>query len=192
MSFLISSGRELENRVSGKISNLGNFIDERMETGFTRPLVDLVEIVVGVYLPPFVQRSPEMTALVEATVEHVTWVNDIQSWNKEQLASDPHNIVTVLRHHEGCSLAEAVDRTTERLAKNIHTFLEMEERLFVRFPDFVGDLRRFTGGVRRLLIGHCLWYGQTERYRVLSPVEPCGTLTSFVEPVLVTTYARSA
>jgi hypothetical protein len=125
-----------------------------------------------------------MQTLRHAAEDYVDWVNDLYSWNKERLADDPHNLVTVLQHHEGCNLQEAVRRSCRMIASAARIVIEMGERLPALFPEHVRGMERYTINIHHWLGGYCNWYGITRRYDVPAPNREDEQLSHLIKPRL--------
>jgi len=126
----------------------------------------MIEYVNHRFLPPSVALSQELRAIREAAGNQISWVNDIYSWNKEYMAHDPHNLISVLQHHKQCSLSEAASEACHMIARVSEAFLDMAERLPARFPEYADHLRHYVAGLSWWMGGDRLWYDITPRYDV--------------------------
>jgi hypothetical protein len=178
--------QERENFVQGAVPDLASYIAMREHTGFTHILLDMIDIVDQIFLPPFIYHCPDMHNLIHAAVEHVNWVNDLHSWNKETLAGDPNNIITVLQHAERYSVQEAIEWTSQRIRECVWTITKTKGRLLLRFPAHTKDLHLFVASVQRFLIGDYLWYETTDRYLVEPPAGTEEIPFYLIRPILVT------
>lgn len=186
-NYIMAHEEEIENRSTGVIPDLESYQKLRTNTGMPGCLVDLVEYSEHFFFPPSVILSPEMQMLRKAACDHVIWVNDVFSRNKESFVNDPHNLITVLQHDEQCSLPEAVEKTCQMISSAARTVLEMEEHLPTLFPDYADNLRRYAVSLKRLDAGNCLWHSISSRYTVAPPAETDETtLLYLVKPVIVT------
>lgn len=184
-SYLLSQVSEVENRAYKRVPDLKTYLALRRSTGMEPALLDLVEYDEGLFLPSSIVLSPEMQTLRHAAEDYVDWVNDLYSWNKERLVDDPHNLVTVLQHHERCDLQAAVRRSCRMIASAARIALEMRERLSAFFPEHARDLERYTISVHHWLGGYCHWYGVTRRYDVPTSKRGDDHLSHLIKPFLV-------
>ncbi|HWS84743.1 MAG TPA: hypothetical protein VN207_10865 [Ktedonobacteraceae bacterium] len=186
-NYIMAHADETDNRVKGVIPDLESYHVLRSNTGMPRCLVDLVEYAEHFFLPPSVLLSPEMQMLCEAAGNHVIWVNDVFSRNKESLANDPHNLITVLQHDEQCSVPEAVEKACQMISSAARTVLEMGERLPTLFPDYANNLQRYVADLKSFDAGNCSWHCISPRYEVALPAETDETTTLYlVKPIVVT------
>lgn len=183
--YLLSQASEVENRALKRVPDLESYLVLRRHTGMEPAPLDLVEYDEGLFLPSSIASSPEMRTMRHAAEDYVDWINDLYSWNKERLVEDPHNLVTVLQHQEGCDLQEAVGRSCRMIASAARIALEMGERLPVLFPAHARGVERYTISVQDWLGGYCHWYGITRRYDVPT-LETAGEhLSHLIRPHLV-------
>src|SRR5260370_42001551 len=186
-NYIVAHANEIENRVKGVIPDLESYCVLREDTGMPRCLVDLVEYAEGFFLPPSVVLSPEMQMLCEAAGNHVIWVNDVFSRNKESFVNDPHNLITVLQHDEQCSIPEAVEKTCQMISSAARTVLEIGERLSTLFPDHADNLGRYVESLKMLCAGNCSWHSISPRYEVALPAEIDETTPLYlIRPMVVT------
>ncbi len=186
-NYIIAHGEEIENRSRGLIPGLESYNRIRRNTGMAGCLVDLVEYAERCFLPPSVVLSSEIQLLREAASNHMIWVNDVFSRNKESLANDPHNIIIVLQHGEQCSVPEAVEKTCQMISSAAKTVLEIEKRLSTLFSDYADGLRRYVESLKRADAGNCSWHSISSRYTVEPLAETDETtLLYLIKPVIVT------
>lgn len=170
-NYIISHVEEVENRVKGCIPELEYYKILRINTGMPRCLVNLVEYAENFFLPSSVIIQPEVQMLSEAVGNHVIWVNDVYSRNKESFVNDPHNLITILAYHEQCSVPEAVEKACQMISSAARTVMEMGERLPISFPDHAENLKRYVVSLKRLSAGNCSWHSISPRYEVVLPAE---------------------
>jgi hypothetical protein len=186
-NYIMAHMDEIKNRVRGVIPDLECYRVLRANTGMPGCLVDLVEYTEHFFLPPSVVLNPEMQMLREAASNHVIWVNDVFSRDKECFVNDPHNLITVLQHDEQCSIPEAVEKTCQIISSTARTVLEMGERLPTLFPDQADSLRRYVASLKRLDAGNCSWHSISSRYKVVPPAETDETAPLYlIRPIVVT------
>src|SRR5262249_1121782 len=134
--YFMAHARELEIWAQSTILDLETYTRLRLDTGFTLPLFDMIEYVDHRFLPPSVALSSQLQAIREAAGNQISWINDVYSWNKEYLAGDPHNLISVLQHHKQLSLSEAASEACQMITRVSEAFLEMVERLPADFPEY--------------------------------------------------------
>ncbi|KAG1751191.1 isoprenoid synthase domain-containing protein [Suillus lakei] len=105
----IAVAQQLDDYAEGRTLDLKSYITMRRDTSFCKPAFALIEYGAQIDLPGEVVSHPVIIAMEEATNDHVAWVNDLFSYNKEQSRHDTHNIVPVLMLEQGLDLQGAVD-----------------------------------------------------------------------------------
>ncbi len=125
------------------------------------PFLDLVELAHGFALPRVVCGDPTMMKLRLRTARIIAYANDVFSYEKERRAGDPNNLVHVLRHHDGYSIAGAVDRVVRLHDRELELFRrEAASTPFAGIPH-VGD---FLEGHRAWMRGALDWQRMSRRY----------------------------
>jgi len=186
-NFIMGHESEIENRARKVIPDLESYYILRNKTGMPGCLVDLVEYTERFFFPPSVVLDPAIQMLREAAGNHVVWVNDVFSRDKESIVNDPHNLITVLEHDEQCSLRQAVEKACQMISSAAETVLEMGERLPTLFPDHAENLQRYIASLKRLNAGNCSWHSISPRYKVSLPEETNETTTLYlIKPIVVT------
>jgi Terpene synthase family 2, C-terminal metal binding len=117
-----------------------------------------------VKLPPEVLNHPIVRRLQASTSKCVGWANDIFTYEKELAQGEVHNIVAALMSSESLPLEEAVQRACEEHDREVHAFIEAEQKL----PSFGAaddDVQRYVVMLRSWIRGHLDWSVETGRYR---------------------------
>lgn len=159
-AFLHTYALESAERQSGRRPTIDAYLAHRRDTAGTRWCADLMEVAVGADLPEHVRRQPAYQALKDAAAEHCGLVNDIHSAGKEAATGQIHNAVSLMMHHGGQSLEEAIRVVNDMATDCVHAFDEAARAL----PESDG-LDRWVTGVRRLVRGNVDWHLESERYR---------------------------
>ncbi|GJE99678.1 terpenoid synthase [Phanerochaete sordida] len=137
----------------------------RRSSGFAMGLA-LVEYAEGLDLPEDVSAARPLAQLREVTVDLMIWIHEIASYNTQQAADDPYNVVSVLSTENGISLQAAMRRAGERVKELIAQFLVHEATLAQCSwgPYTDRDVRVYVVGLRDGAVGTAHWVYECERY----------------------------
>ncbi|KAG2128275.1 isoprenoid synthase domain-containing protein [Suillus clintonianus] len=82
--YFIAGAKEVDNRAKGHIHDLESYVTFRRDASGCKFCFVLIEYAAQIYLPDEVVSRPVMMATEDAANDHVSWVNDIFSYNVEQ------------------------------------------------------------------------------------------------------------
>ncbi|MFG1999820.1 terpene synthase family protein [Spirillospora sp. NPDC048911] len=82
-------------------------------------LLDLIEPVLGVELPPRLLGTSPWKTVAEGTADVLAWSNDLASYGKETARGDVHNHVVVLAAARGLEPAQAADRVVDHIVDRV-------------------------------------------------------------------------
>lgn len=91
------------NRNESRMLSVAEYWRLREATGFTGPILDLVERLARAEVAQRAFESEPLRAMRKLTIDVVDASQDILSLDKEEAAGDPHNLVLVMEreHHTG-------------------------------------------------------------------------------------------
>ncbi|MEU1626337.1 hypothetical protein ABZ746_13630 [Streptomyces sp. NPDC020096] len=121
-----SSYATLIDRVSGRTPPLAEYMERRRYDIKMLPCADLLEITEHIDLPEYVRHLPALESLHNLTADYAGLVNDLVSGEKDLAAGGAHNVMTVLRAQEHCTMQEAIDRTGEMATACVRAYLAAE------------------------------------------------------------------
>ncbi|KAG1886736.1 isoprenoid synthase domain-containing protein [Suillus subluteus] len=107
--FFIAGAKEVDNRAKKHIHDLESYITFRRDTSGCKFCFVLIEYAAQIDLPDEVMSHPIMMAVEDAANDHISWSNDIFSYNVEQSRHDTHSLIAVLMRERGLDLQGAVD-----------------------------------------------------------------------------------
>ncbi|MFD9010390.1 terpene synthase family protein [Streptomyces sp. NPDC059552] len=151
---------EVTARHENRIPSLKEYLAHRREAAGTGWCADLVEVVVDVDLPDKVRQSHAYQAMKDAAAEHCGLLNDMHSMGKERGTGQIHNAVTLVQHHQDCSLEEALHQVNDLATACVH---RMEQAMQELSAHPAAGL--WARGVRDLVRGNYDWHFESERYR---------------------------
>lgn len=86
------------------------------------------------------------------------------SLRKELAHDDVHNLVIVLRHTQGLTLQQAVDRASEMLTEAVHRFEQTERTLLPFSLEREVVILKYVGNLKAWMRGNLDWSIETGRY----------------------------
>ncbi|MGB1275731.1 MAG: terpene synthase family protein [Nannocystaceae bacterium] len=141
------------------------YVEIRTQDSAVMACFNLFQVAVGIDLPDAVVRSPKVLELSRYAILHISFLNDLVSYDKEVTRSGyPFNLLHVLMVHEGIDLAEAANRVIQQLNLYITQFVRLEGELagtIAKYP----DLGRYLGVIKSWVAGNLAFSLQSERYR---------------------------
>ncbi|MEU2718778.1 terpene synthase family protein [Streptomyces sp. NPDC007205] len=152
----------------GRLLGLEEFRGYRQLAVGMYMFLDLAEIVAAVTLPDELRYAPPLLEMRRAVAEHVAFLNDLFSADKECGHGFGYNLVLITERVHQCDRDTAVDRANAIVTGTVHNFLDARHRLSV-------DLCRNSLGVRQVamsysdaltcvLRGNFDWHFQCQRY----------------------------
>jgi hypothetical protein len=147
--------------------SLNDYIMMWQKSSATLSVLMLIEVAQGYVLTAEEIHDPRVHALQDMSVALGGWCNDIISYNKEAFRqvhfSFPviQNLVPVLAHDRGCSLAEAVTEAAEMHDRAMHRMSELSTQVRGQ----VGrNLVRYIDGLCHWVRGNLQWHLTAGRY----------------------------
>jgi hypothetical protein len=165
-SFFVAVAKHVDDRAKGNMYDLASYITLRRDTVAMRPCCSLIEFAAGIDLPDEVVSHPVFKAMEDAANDHVSWTNDIFSYNKEQSrGSAPwENIVSVLMHDRGLDLQGAMDYAGQMCKDAIQRF----ESNCAILPSWDEEVDRQVAiqveALQNFMAGNLHWHLDAPRY----------------------------
>ena len=160
--YITGVAQEARDRNAGHIRDIEDFLDLRRRTvaGFVvaagnYPLKDISDELLD---------HPVMHRLEELVTDFVIYENDLFSYQKEEAASEPHNMLTTYMHAGNASIQEAIDWSGEQIDKVVKEFIELSQHHFWKDPAFDQDAHEYILGLGWMIRGHNAWCFEGERY----------------------------
>lgn len=146
-------------RTTATMPPVWEYLLHRHENSFL-PCMVLVDPVAGYELPPAEFADPRVRRVFSLAGTASVLVNDLYSMAKEDPTDT--NLPRVIAAEEGCSLAEAVDRSVAIHDELMHTFEAEAVALYLTGSPM---LQRFLAGIWAWLGGSREWHAGSARYR---------------------------
>ncbi|MFB7665993.1 family 2 encapsulin nanocompartment cargo protein terpene cyclase [Kitasatospora sp. NPDC056138] len=148
-------------RIGGRPPAVWEYLANRQMNSFL-PCMTLVDVMGGYELPAQVYGAPEVRrATLQAALASVL-LNDVYSMHKEDGAQGvEYNLPTVIAAEDGCTSAEAVQRSADLHNELVHSFEASAAAL-----SLTGDpvLTRYLGALWAWLGGNKEWHAGSPRY----------------------------
>ncbi|WP_369638191.1 hypothetical protein [Nocardia sp. JMUB6875] len=160
--WLLGCTWESNNTEQGIIPTLADYTAIRMWTIGSWIFAAFAEIVDDFQLPGEVRSAPAVRAVAEATFLLVGWDNDVLSYAKELRESTTDaNILSVLMHHNRCSLEQALISETAMRDRVMTLFLALHEQLSRGASP---ELQRYLDDLAHFIRGSIQCHDATPRY----------------------------
>ncbi|MEB3366687.1 terpene synthase family protein [Saccharopolyspora mangrovi] len=153
---------QIGNQAHGIMPPLNDYLAMRLGSCGGFPTMALLEIANEAEVPAAEMDHPAVRAASEAAVLTAGLDNDLHSYRREQ--RDRHadqNIITVLTHHEGISVDEALTSAVGLRDRIMHVFLRLNEQLL---PDASSELRTYLTCLAAGIRGNIDWALRVPRY----------------------------
>ncbi|KAG1725836.1 isoprenoid synthase domain-containing protein [Suillus lakei] len=162
--FFIAVTQQLDDYAEGRTLDLQSYITMRRDTSCCKPSFALAEYAAQIDLPDEVVSHPVIMAMEEATNDHISWVNDLLSFNKEQSRHDMHNIVPVLMLEQGLDLQGAVDCASRLVAGAVKRFEDNRAILPLWGEEIDRQVALYVEGMQNWMVGSLHWHCGCLRY----------------------------
>ncbi|MFE9017981.1 terpene cyclase [Streptomyces sp. NPDC007808] len=133
---------------------------------------DVAEWTYGFELPVTVAAHPLLRRLRLAATDAIAFMNDIHSYEREMSRREAHNLVSVLRRHEGLSSRAAVAKASGMAREALDRFLRLRgdvpavcDALPLSHAEAAAAFR-FVEGIGDWIRGNHDWAVRSGRYRV--------------------------
>lgn len=158
-----SKALEAEQRASGRVLDVPEYVALRRVTGAPYPYADLAELAEHARVPEAVRESREWNAVLDAFADVFLGIQDICSCAKEVATGDDLNLAAVIQRTEGCTLQEALERSDRWVTERARAFEDQTARLPSRCTALgldeleTAEVLRCVRGLEALLGGHLAW-----------------------------------
>jgi 5-epi-alpha-selinene synthase len=116
---------------------------------------------------PTLGREPLVRELERIANNHISWVNDIFSLDRERAHGQTANLVVALASSEGLSLAQALDRAIELCNAEMEAFTRLESQLQQLGID---GAEPYVTAIARWIRGSIDWHVGAARYVQAQPL----------------------
>ncbi|MFD4356351.1 family 2 encapsulin nanocompartment cargo protein terpene cyclase [Nocardia sp. NPDC058518] len=166
--WFIALGAEAGWRTANRMPPVWEYLTNRQPHSFL-PCMAPIDAVGGYELSAADYADPAVRRVVTTAALAAQMVNDLYSMAREDLSGGREfNLPTVLAAEEGCSRAEAVQRTAQIHDELMHRF---EREAAPIAASGSPQLRRFLAGLWAWMGGNRAWHAGSRRYHDTAPGE---------------------
>ncbi|WP_446221857.1 family 2 encapsulin nanocompartment cargo protein terpene cyclase [Nocardia sp. IBHARD005] len=166
--WFIALGAEAGWRAAHRMPPVWEYLTNRQPHSFL-PCMAPIDAVGGYELSAADYADPAVRRVVTTAALAAQMVNDLYSMAREDLSGGREfNLPTVLAAEEGCSRAEAVQRTAQIHDELMHRF---EREAAPLAASGSPQLRRFLAGLWAWMGGNRAWHAGSRRYHDTTPGE---------------------
>ncbi|KAJ8489361.1 hypothetical protein ONZ45_g13624 [Pleurotus djamor] len=164
-SYLKTMKTEVEGREAHHTLSVKEYLVQRRYNSATMQCFDMVELGLGIDLPPFVYEDKHFLTAYHAAVDMVWLGNDICSYRMERnLGHAEHNVITVYMKELDLNIQAAFDHGGDEFKKLWMLFQSARSTLPSFGPELDVDVRRFLDACLEWVIGMIHWNYETPRY----------------------------
>jgi len=167
--------QEAKDRNPGYIRDIDSFMELRRHTAGGAICAALNFLFTDI--PDEILDHPTMRRLTELFVDVLIHENDIVSYQKEDAADEPHNMLTVYMHASKVSLQEAIDWSETEIDRCVEEFVQLQKQHFWNDPALDEVVGGYILGLGEVVKGHNSWAFERERYfgKDCAKVQECHT-----------------
>ncbi|KAG2120310.1 isoprenoid synthase domain-containing protein [Suillus cothurnatus] len=162
--FLIAATKEVDNRDKKHIHDLESYITLRRDTSGCKFCFVLVEYAAGIDLPDEVKSHPIMMATEDAANDHISWSNDICSYNVEQSRHDTYSLISMLMRERSLDLQGAVDYSGQMCKIAMQRFEDNRANLPSWGEEIDRQVAIYVQGLQDWIIANLHWSFESTRY----------------------------
>ncbi|KAG2128257.1 isoprenoid synthase domain-containing protein [Suillus clintonianus] len=162
--YFIAAAKEVDHPAKGHIHDLESYITFRRDTSGCKCCFALIEYAAQIDLPDEVVSHPVMMATEGAANDHVSWVNDICSYNVEQSRNVSHNLIALLMRERGLDLQDAVDYSGQMCKSAMQRFEDNRAILPSWGEEVDRQVAIYVQGLQDWIIANYHWSFESTRY----------------------------
>lgn len=163
--YLDATVHEAENRETGTILGLRDFMELRRGNSGVEVAFALIECILSIDLKPEVFDHPILSDLRRLAGNMLFAANDIYSYNKEQVGGHAaNNLITVIEEERGVELQGAFDVAGKFFEDYVQEFLRRKEMLPSWGPKVDEAVARYVAGLECWVSGGIEWSLSGPRY----------------------------
>ncbi|KAG2340424.1 terpenoid synthase [Suillus weaverae] len=162
--FFIAGAKEVDNRAKKYIHDLESYIPFRRDTSGCKFCFVLIEYAAQIDLPDEVMSHPIMMATEDAANDHISWSNDVFSYNVEQSRHETHNLIAVLMRERGLDLQGAVDYSGQMCKSAMRRFEDNRATLPSWGEEVDRQVAIYVQGLQDWIVANLHWSFESTRY----------------------------
>ncbi|KAG2753035.1 terpenoid synthase [Suillus brevipes Sb2] len=160
--YFIAGAKEVDNRTKKYIHDLESYVTFRRDTSGCKICFALIEYAAQIDLPD--ETHPIMMAAEDAANDHISWSNDIFSYNVEQSRHETHNLIAVLMHEQGLDLQRAIGYAGQMCKSAIQRFEDNRAILPSWGEEVDRQVAIYVQGLQDWIVANLHWSFESTRY----------------------------
>ncbi|CAG8443568.1 14350_t:CDS:1 [Dentiscutata erythropus] len=153
-----------QNEFSNKFPNsVEEYIKIRRNSGAVMTSFNLIEPLLGIQIS---YDNKELRNLMEYCNDHICFINDIYSLQKELLEGGVDNIIIVLCHLHQSSLQEAVNYAVELINQRMTQIQEIANKFMQFNLENNQDISKYVNALLDIVVGSFHWHKMSGRYSI--------------------------
>lgn len=152
---------ESSNQTEG-FPTLERYRNRRRYTGAVYLYLAFAEVAANINLKDEDRKNPMIIAINETCTDIINFSNDVISAPKEP-EKDGNNSIYVIKHHEKCTMEEAILQSTKECSARIKDFVNLKDTI-LSSETFSQDAKVYIEWMCDWLIGYFQWSLITKRY----------------------------
>jgi hypothetical protein len=172
--YLLSMCWEAANRRRLRVPELAEYMHMRFHSGAVPTCLALIDIINDFNLSSEEYYHPDVTRLIEAASNLVSWSNDIFSYRKEQERNGiAHGLPSVLQHQQSLEISHAMQKAIQLHDEELRAYAPLEDDVRQWAS---ANLCRFLDGLQHWITANVDWSLSSGRYQLDHDLK-----TSFLE-----------
>ncbi len=142
-----------------------DYMERRQYIGAGNVATDCIEMIYSIELPESVWQLDWLVELRDLCRNILCWANDLFSHDKERHTGEYHNLISLICHHKGSSLDEAIDEVIRFHDAQVERFIYVRDnRPTVEFQ-YEAGVRLYIDVLESIMRGNIDWSdNETTRY----------------------------
>ncbi|KAF8514326.1 terpenoid synthase [Hysterangium stoloniferum] len=162
-NYVEATVQEVHDRQNKNIRSIDDFFTLRRECSGIHTCFPMIQLAFD--LPDEVFFDSVVVELSRLAADMVILDNDLYSYNKEQAAAEiPCNTITVLMHHDNCSVEQAMEKAAEMHRACSTRFFQRWNDLPLWDPAIDLNVRKYIEGLAHWATGNYHWSFEIGRY----------------------------
>jgi len=150
---------ELELKQNQEISKIKEYMIVRRDLGAIRPCFNMIKYMVKLNSLNFThEENILIQQLSDYATDHVIFVNDIISYNKENNNNDISNIVIIYVKKYNLTLNDALNKTCLEANKTLYNFRYIKDNINNK------NIAKYAEWLEKWMMGHIEWCKITNRF----------------------------
>lgn len=145
--------------------SIEDYMERRQYIGAGNVATDCIEMIYRIELPESVWQLEWLVELRDLCRNILCWANDLFSHDKERHTGEYHNLISLICHHKGSSLAEAIDEVIRFHDAQVERFIHVRDNRPFVDAQYEPGVRLYIDVLQSIMRGNIDWSdNETTRY----------------------------